>query len=187
MRRDGTPAMKPFWEIDADDVDAALRATAWHPAVLGYFRGGGYSSKFVSRGGMPMTMSRINLVAGLGPVLQLAQGWTVDLPPEVHAALDERTNPTWPTHWFVPDLTGGGPFKDVYSVMANWSANHCAMSYGHIGADLIVLASLLRIPVHMHNVAPDDVWRPSVWTALGTADPEGADFRACSLLGPLYG
>jgi L-fucose/D-arabinose isomerase len=186
MTRDEQPAMKPFWEIDEADVDAALRSTVWSPALLGYFRGGGFSSTFVSRGGMPMTMSRINLVAGLGPVLQLAQGWTVDLPPEVHATLDRRTDPTWPTHWFVPELTGTGPFTDVYSVMANWAANHCAMSYGHIGPDLIALAAMLRIPVHMHNVPAEDVWRPSVWTALGTADPEGADFRACSLLGPLY-
>src|SRR5882672_5293824 len=146
MERDGQPAMKPFWEIKEGEITLALEATTWYPAVTGYFRGGGFSSNFVSKGGMPVTMCRINLVAGVGPVLQLAQGWTVDLPPDVHRALDQRTNPTWPTHWFVPDVTGDGPFRDVYSVMANWGANHGAISYGHVGADLITLASLLRIP-----------------------------------------
>jgi L-fucose isomerase len=187
MERDGVPAMKPFWEIDEAEVARALEATTWYPANTGYFRGGGFSSKFVSRGGMPVTMSRINLVAGVGPVLQLAQGWTVDLPPDVHRALDERTDPTWPTHWFVPELTRGGPFRDVYSVMAQWGANHGAISYGHIGGDLISLASLLRIPVNMHNVPEEKVFRPSAWTSLGTADLEGADFRACAAFGPLYG
>ena len=187
MERDGQPVMKPFWEIEEAEVGRCLEATTWYPAVTGYFRGGGYSSQFVSRGGMPMTMSRINLVAGLGPVLQLAEGWTVDLPPDVHDTLNARTNPTWPTHWFVPELTGGGPFRDVYSVMANWGANHCAISYGHIGADLIALAALLRIPVNMHNVAPERLFRPSAWTALGTADAEGSDYRACATFGPLYG
>ena len=187
MERDGGPAMKPFWEITEADVERALAATTWHPANTGYFRGGGFSSKFVSRGGMPVTMSRINLVAGLGPVLQLAQGWTVDLPADVHRTLDERTDPTWPTHWFVPELTGSGPFRDVYSVMANWGANHGAISYGHIGADLIALASILRIPVNMHNVPEEEVFRPSAWRSLGTADLEGADFRACATFGPLYG
>ena len=187
MERDGEPAMKPFWEISQDDVARALEATTWYPATVGYFRGGGYSSNFVSRGGMPMTMSRINLVAGVGPVLQLAQGWTVDLPPDVHRTLDQRTDPTWPTHWFVPELTGSGAFRDVYSVMASWGANHGAISYGHIGADLISLASLLRIPVNMHNVTAEAVFRPSAWTNLGTADLEGADFRACATFGPLYG
>jgi L-fucose isomerase len=187
MERDGQPAMKPFWEIDEAEVTRALEATTWYPANTGYFRGGGFSSKFVSRGDMPVTMSRINMVAGVGPVLQLAQGWTVDLPPDVHRVLDERTDPTWPTHWFVPDLTGRGPFRDVYSVMAHWGANHGAISYGHIGADLISLASLLRIPVNMHNVPEEKVFRPSAWTSLGTADLEGADFRACAAFGPLYG
>jgi len=187
MERDGRPAMKPFWEIEEAEVTRALEATTWYPAVTGYFRGGGFSSNFLSKGGMPVTMSRINLVAGVGPVLQLAQGWTVDLPPEVHRVLDQRTDPTWPTHWFVPELTGDGPFRDVYSVMANWGANHGAISYGHIGADLISLASLLRIPVSMHNVPAEQVFRPSAWTSLGTADPEGSDFRACENFGPLYG
>ena len=183
----GEPAMKPFWEISEADVTAALAATTWYPANRGYFRGGGYSSQFVSRGGMPVTMARLNLVSGVGPVLQLAEGWTLDLPREVHDILDQRTDPTWPTHWFVPRVTRSGPFRDVYTVMASWAANHGAISYGHIGADLITLASILRIPVHMHNVAEEDIFRPSAWANFGTADPEGADFRACTIFGPLYG
>jgi len=187
MTRNGEPAMKPFWEISDEDVETALRATRWPPAVTGYFRGGGFSSQFVSRGGMPLTMIRINLVKGVGPVLQLAEGWTVDLPDDVHHVLNQRTNPTWPTHWFTPRVTGEGAFRDVYTVMGNWGANHCAASYGHIGADLITLASVLRIPVGMHNVPGDRLFRPSAWSLLGTADPEGADFRACAAFGPLYG
>ncbi|HET7726234.1 MAG TPA: L-fucose isomerase, partial [Candidatus Limnocylindrales bacterium] len=187
MTRDGKPAMKPFWEITEDDVEAALAATRWPPAVTGYFRGGGFSSQFVSRGGMPLTMIRINLVKGVGPVLQLAEGWTVDLPEDVHHVLNQRTNPTWPTHWFTPRVTGEGAFRDVYTVMGNWGANHCAASFGHVGADLITLASVLRIPVGMHNVPADRLFRPSAWSLLGTADPEGADFRACAAFGPLYG
>jgi L-fucose/D-arabinose isomerase len=183
----GQPAMKPFWEIETGDVEACLNATTWYPASTEYFRGGGFSSKFVSRAGMPVTMSRINLIAGLGPVLQLAQGWTVELPAEVHRTLDERTDPTWPTHWFVPEVSGAGAFRDVYTVMANWGANHGAIRYGHIGADLITLAAMLRIPVNMHNVPAEQVYRPSAWSSLGTADPEGADFRACQAFGPLYG
>ncbi len=179
--------MKPFWEIDDAEAAASLAATTWYPAVTGYFRGGGFSSQFVSPGGMPVTMSRINLVHGVGPVLQLAEGWTVELPPKVHATLNQRTDPTWPTQWFAPRLTGNGAFRDVYGVMAGWGANHCAMSYGHIGEDLVSLASMLRIPVNMHNLAGDRLFRPNVWTNLGTADPEGADFRACAALGPLYG
>src|SRR5258706_4622173 len=187
MERDGQPAMKPFWEVEEAEITRALEATTWYPAVTGYFRGGGFSSNFVSKGGMPVTMCRINLVAGGGPLLGLAPGGAGDRPPEVHRALDQRTNPTWPTHWFVPDVTGEGPFRDVYTVMANWGANHGAISYGHIGADLMSLAELLRIPVSMHNVAPEEIFRPSAWTSLGTADPEGADFRACANFGPLYG
>ena len=187
MARDGQPAMKPFWEVEPAEVDAALAATTWYPSVTGYFRGGGYSSGFVTRAEMPMTMTRISLVHGVGPVLQIAEGWTVDLPDAIHDTLDARTNPTWPTHWFVPELTGTGPFRDVYSVMSNWGANHCAASYGHIGADLITMASMLRIPVSMHNVPDERLFRPSAWGLLGTADPEGADHRACAAFGPLYG
>jgi L-fucose isomerase len=187
MTNDGQPAMKPFWEIRGADVQAALVATTWYPANRDYFRGGGYSSHFVSRGGMPVTMARLNLVSGAAPALQLAEGWTVELPKQVHDILDQRTDPTWPTHWFVPRVSGVGPFRDVYSVMANWGANHGAISFGHIGADLVSLASILRIPVHMHNVPEEDLFRPSAWANLGTADLEGADFRACANFGPLYG
>jgi L-fucose isomerase len=183
----GKPAMKPFWEITEADVQKCLKATTWYPGMTEYFRGGGFSSLFLTRGGMPMTMMRINLVKGLGPVLQLAEGWTVDLPEKVHEELNERTNPTWPTHWFAPRFTGNGAFHDVYSVMANWGANHGALSYGHIGADLISLASILRIPVCMHNVDDSALFRPSAWSAFGTDDPTGADYRACANYGPLYG
>ena len=185
--RDGQPVMKPFWEITPDEAEQCLKATTWYPANTGYFRGGGYSSQFLTRGGMPVTMSRLNIVKGLGPVLQIAEGVTVDLPEHVYEKLNERTDPTWPTHWFVPRLTGSGPFRDVYSVMANWGANHGAISYGHIGADLLALASLLRIPVTMHNVAEEAVFRPSAWNQFGAQDLMGADFRACQNFGPLYG
>ncbi len=183
----GQPAMKPWWEITPEEAGKCLKATTWYPGMTEYFRGGGYSSSFLTRGGMPMTMTRLNLVKGLGPVLQIAEGWTVDLPAETHSLLNERTNPTWPTHWFVPNVTGQGAFKDVYTVMANWGANHGALSYGHIGADLISLAAILRIPVCMHNVSAERVFRPSAWSAFGTADLEGADYRACAAFGPLYG
>lgn len=183
--KDGKPAMKPYWEISEEEVDASLEATTWFPADLGYFRGGGYSSKFVTKGGMPLTMCRINLVKGLGPVLQIAEGWSVDIPEEVHNKLDERTNITWPTTWFVPRITGEGAFTDVYSVMNNWGSNHGAISYDHIGADLITLASMLRIPVCMHNVDAEHVFRPTAWNSFG-AQKEGADFRACESYGPLY-
>jgi L-fucose/D-arabinose isomerase len=187
QERDGRPVIKPFWEETPQEAEECLRATVWSPAITEYFRGGGFSSTFLTRGGMPVTMSRINLVKGLGPVLQLAEGWTVDLPEEAHRRLNERTNPTWPTHWFAPRLTGQGAFRDVYSVMANWGANHGSISYGHIGADLITLSSVLRIPVCMHNVPDRSILRPSAWNAFGTADLESADFRACSNFGPLYG
>ena len=187
QEKNGTPAMKPFWEISEAEVQKCLRATTWYPAITEYFRGGGFSSTFLTPGGMPVTMSRVNLVKGLGPVLQLAEGWTVDLPAEVHQALNERTNPTWPTHWFAPRITSRGAFRDVYSVMANWGANHGALSYGHIGADLVTLASLLHIPVCMHNLEDAALFRPSVWSAFGTDDPTGADYRACASFGPLYG
>jgi L-fucose isomerase len=187
LQRDGQPAMKPFWEITPAEVAGCLDVTRWYPASLGYFRGGGYSSGFLTRGEMPVTMSRINLIAGLGPALQIAEGYTVDLPDDVYHTLNERTDPTWPTHWFVPNLTGSGPFRDVYSVMYNWGANHGALSYGHVGADLITLASMLRIPVYMHNVPEVQVFRPAAWTAFGAQEPIGADFRACANFGPLYG
>ena len=182
----GKPVIKPYWEITKEEVENCLKATTWYPANTGYFRGGGYSSGFLTRGGMPMTMSRINIVKGLGPVMQLAEGWTVDLPEKVHQTLNERTDPTWPTHWFAPRLTGNNAFKDVYSVMANWGANHGALCYGHIGSDLITLASILRIPVCMHNVDEDKIFQPSAWTAFGVMDPQGADFRACDNFGPIY-
>lgn len=180
---DGEPAMKPFWEISEDEVKKCLDATDWPPAV-DYFPGGGFSSHFVTRGGMPVTMCRINLVKGLGPVMQIAEGWTVELPKEVHHTLDQRTNPTWPTTWFVPRVTGVGAFKDVYAVMANWGANHGAFSYGHYGAELITLCSMLRIPVNMHNITTEP-FRPKDWVSFGM-DPEGADYRACKNYGPLY-
>lgn len=187
MTENGNPVMKPFWEITSEDARKCLEATSWRPANVEYFRGGGFSSDFLTKGGMPVTLSRINLVKGLGPVLQIAEGYTVDLPEGVHDILDRRTDPTWPTTWFAPVLTGRGAFTDVYSVMANWGANHGAFSYGHIGAELITLAAMLRIPVCMHNVAEDKIYRPSAWSAFGTRDPEGADYRACAGFGPLYG
>ena len=183
--RNGEPAMKPFWEITEEDVEKCLKATTWYPANRDYFRGGGFSSNFLSKGGMPVTMMRMNIVKGLGPVFQLAEGYTVDIDPEIHKILNERTDRTWPTTWFAPRLTGEGAFKDVYSVMNNWGANHGAISYGHIGADLITLASMLRIPVCMHNVDPNKIFRPSAWNAFGM-DPEGSDYRACQNYGALY-
>ncbi|HLV80744.1 MAG TPA: L-fucose isomerase [Chthonomonadaceae bacterium] len=184
--REGQPALKPFWEITPEEAGRCLEATRWCEAVLEYFRGGGYSTDFLTRGGMPVTMCRLNLVQGLGPVLQIAEGWTVDLPEAVHNTLDERTNPTWPTTWFVPNLTGRGAFTDVYSVMNHWGANHGAISYGHIGGDLIALASLLRIPVDMHNVPDEQIFRPSVWARFGAQEPQSADYRACAAFGSLY-
>jgi L-fucose isomerase len=181
----GESCIKPFWEITARDARACLEATLWPPADTGYFRGGGFSSQFDTKGTMPVTISRVNLVKGLGPVLQLAEGWTVELPQKMNRILTDRTNPTWPTTWFAPRLTGKGPFTDVYSVMANWGANHSASSYGHIGADLITLASVLRIPVCMHNVVEEKIFRPSAWNAFGM-DKEGADYRACQTYGPIY-
>lgn len=182
----GQPAMKPYWEITPEEADKCLATTSWRPASTGYFRGGGFSSDFLTKGGMPVTMARINLVKGLGPVMQIAEGYTVDLPEAVHDALDKRTDPTWPTTWFAPVLTGEGSFKTVYDVMNNWGANHGVISYGHIGADLITLASMLRIPVNMHNVPEEKIYRPKVWGLHGTADAEGADYRACQNFGPLY-
>lgn len=182
---EGNPVMKPYWEMTDKEVEDCLAATTWYPANRDYFRGGGFSSNFLTKGGMPVTMARINIVKGLGPVLQLAEGWTVDIDPEIHKVIDKRTDPTWPTTWFVPRLCDKPAFKDVYSVMNNWGANHGAISFGHIGADLITLASMLRIPVCMHNVEPDQIFRPAAWNAFGM-DKEGADFRACATFGPLY-
>ena len=186
QEKNGKPVIKPFWEISLKDAEACLKATRWPAAVTEYFRGGGFSSQFDTKGGMPITISRINIVKGLGPVLQMAEGWTVELPKDVHELLCGRTNPTWPTTWFVPRLTDEGAFADVYSVMANWGANHCASSYGHVGADILTLASMLRIPVNMHNVPSDKIFRPSAWNAYGM-DPEGSDYRACKMYGSLYG
>lgn len=183
--RKGEPCIKPFWEITSNDAAECLKATKWEPANIGYFRGGGFSSQFNTKGVMPLTISRINLVKGLGPVLQLAEGWTVELPEKMHKILTDRTDPTWPTTWFAPRLTGKGAFTDVYSVMANWGANHSASSYGHIGADLISLASILRIPVCMHNLPEEMIFRPSLWNAFGM-EKEGADYRACQVYGALY-
>jgi len=183
----GKPVMKPFWEITPEEAGKCLEATKWYPADLGYFRGGGFSSQFLSAGEMPVTMSRVNLIKGIGPVLQIAEGFTIDLPADVFQLLNQRTSPTWPSTWFAPNLTGAGPFKDVYSVMANWGANHGAISYGHIGDKLITLASMLRLPVNMHNVSEERIFRPSVWSAFGSKDLESADYRACANFGPLYG
>ena len=184
--KDGKPTIKPFWEMTDADQEACLKATSWMPADRDYFRGGGYSSHFVTRGGMPMTMLRLNLVAGLGPVLQLAEGWTVELDPKTHDILDKRTDPTWPTTWFAPRLDPTkDAFKDVYSVMNNWGANHGAICYGHVGADLITMCAMLRIPVCMHNIADKDIFRPAAWNAFGM-DKEGADYRACANFGPIY-
>ena len=183
----GKPVMKPHWEITQQDVDRCLEAVRWCPANKGYMRGGGFSSCFKTRGNMPVTMTRLNLVKGLGPVLQLAEGYTVELPEDAHNILNERTDPTWPTTWFAPRLNGKGVFKDAYSVMANWGANHSALSYGHIGADIITLASMLRIPVTMHNVDEKDIFRPASWSAFGTVNIESADVLACKNYGPIYG
>ncbi|MEI8225045.1 MAG: L-fucose isomerase [Bacteroidota bacterium] len=181
----GESCIKPFWDITGKDAASCLEATQWPPAASEYFRGGGFSSQFDTKGTMPVTISRVNLVKGLGPVLQLAEGWTVELPEKMNKILTDRTNPTWPTTWFAPRLTGKGPFTDVYSVMANWGANHSSSSYGHIGADLITLASILRIPVCMHNVIEEKVFRPSAWNAFGM-DKEGSDYRACQTYGAIY-
>jgi L-fucose/D-arabinose isomerase len=184
--RDGNPVIKPFWEVSPEDAAACLDATEFCVGDGGYFRGGGFSTDFLTKGGMPVTMVRMNLVKGLGPVMQIAEGSTVEVPEAVHAAIDQRTNPTWPTTWFVPrTIEGNDKFKDVYSVMANWGANHGAISYGHIGAEMITLCSMLRIPVNMHNVEPGRIFRPSTWSSFGM-DPEGSDYRACTTLGPLY-
>ena len=183
---DGKPAIKPFWNITEDEAMKCCSATKWDAVTYEYFRGGGFSSNFLTKGGMPITMSRVNIIKGLGLVLQLAEGWTIDLPENIHKILDERTDPTWPTTWFAPRLNGRGAFRSVYDVMNNWGANHGAICYGHIGVDLITLASMLRIPVCMHNVSDEIIFRPSAWNSFGKKNLEGADYRACEIYGPLY-
>ena len=182
---DGNNVMKAWYDVTEEDQDAMLKATTWNAADNGYFRGGGFSSRFLTQAEMPATMIRLNLVKGLGPVLQIAEGWTIHLPDEVSDKLWKRTDYTWPCTWFAPRCTGEGAFKTAYDVMNNWGANHGAISYGHIGADLITMASMLRIPVCMHNVAEEDIFRPAAWNAFGM-DKEGADYRACAAYGPLY-
>jgi len=182
---EGNQLMKPYWNVTDEDIKRCLENTRFCAANREYFRGGGFSSQFKTTAKMPVTMSRLNLAKGLGPFLQIAEGYSVDLDEDIHKVLNNRTDPTWPTTWFVPRLTGKGAFKDAYSVMANWGANHGAISYGHIGADLITLASILRIPVSMHNVDEDLIFRPSAWSAFGE-DKEGSDYRACKNFGPLY-
>ena len=182
----GQHVMKPFWEMTEQDIQACLFATDWCRANYEYFRGGGFSSHFRCTAEMPVTMLRVNIVDGVGPVMQIAEGWTANLPDEIHTTIDRRTDPTWPTTWFVPRTTGEGAFRDVYSVMANWGANHGVTVYGHVGADLITLASMLRIPVALHNVPQEKIYRPHAWGAFGTQDTEAADFAACQHYGPLY-
>ncbi len=182
----GQPVMKPWWTMTEQDIDACLQATDWCPAELCQFRGGGYSSHFRTDAQMPLTMARVNLVDGIGPVLQIAEGWSITLPEEVHQKIDQRTDPTWPTTWFVPRTTGRDAFRDVYSVMANWGANHGAFIYGHIGADLITLASMLRIPVTMHNVPDEAIFRPHAWSSFGSPASIETDREACKAYGPLY-
>ncbi len=184
---EGKGCMKPFWEMTQEDIKACLDATDWCRANYEYFRGGGFSSHFRCRAEMPVTMLRVNVIDGIGPVLQIAEGYTANLPDEIHNVIDKRTDPSWPTTWFVPKLTGEGVFRDVYSVMANWGANHGVTVYGHVGADLITLASMLRIPVNMHNVEETRIFRPHAWSAFGTEDAQSADYRACAVYGPLYG
>ena len=183
----GEGCMKPFWEMTDSDIKACLEATDWCRANYEYFRGGGFSSHFRCKAEMPVTMLRINIIDGIGPVMQIAEGYTADLPDAAHTPIDLRTDRTWPTTWFVPNLTGEGAFKDVYSVMANWGANHGVTVYGHVGDDLITLASMLRIPVNMHNVPAERIFRPHSWAAFGTEDSQSADYRACQTYGPIYG
>ena len=183
----GEHLMKPFWQMSQQDIQACLSATDWCRANYEYFRGGGFSSHFRCLAEMPVTLLRVNIVEGIGPVLQLAEGWTANLPDSVHTPIDQRTDRTWPTTWFVPRLTGEGAFRDVYSVMANWGANHGVTVYGHVGADLVTLASMLRIPVSLHNLPEDKLYRPHAWAAFGTQNAEAADFAACKQYGPLYG
>ena len=182
----GNGVIKEWYNVTDEDADKILAATTWNSADNGYFRGGGFSSRFLTRAEMPATMIRLNLVKGLGPVLQIAEGWTVALPDEVSDILWKRTDYTWPCTWFTPRCDGKGAFKSAYDLMNNWGANHGAISYGHIGADIITMASMLRIPVALHNVPEEKIFRPAAWGAFGTKDLEGADYRACAAYGPLY-
>jgi L-fucose isomerase len=186
LDENGNHVMKEWWNVTDNDIENMLANTKWAPANKCYFRGGGFSSQYISRGEMPVTMVRVNLVDGLGPVIQIAEGYTVELPDEVSLKILARTDPTWPSLWFAPTLTGKGAFTGVYDVMANWGANHGASCYGHVGADIITLASMLRIPVSMHNVPEEKIYRPHAWNSFGTFDKEGADYRACEVYGPLY-
>lgn len=186
LNEKGENCMKNWWDMTDKDIDACLKATTWPCANLGYFRGGGFSSSYSTKGVMPCTFARVNLVKGLGPTIQVVEGYTVELPENVNKVLLERTDKTWPSTWFTPILTGTDSFKDVYSVMANWGANHGAFVYGHVGADMITLASMLRIPVSLHNISEERIYRPHAWTAFGTKDLEGADYRACANYGSLY-
>lgn len=186
LNEKGESCMKDWWDMTNEDIDACLKSTSWCCANLGYFRGGGFSSSYSTKGVMPCTFARVNLVKGLGPTIQIVEGYTVELPENVNKILLERTDKTWPSTWFTPILTGNDSFKDVYSVMANWGANHGAFVYGHVGADMITLASMLRIPVSLHNISEDRIYRPHAWTAFGTKDLEGADYRACANYGSLY-
>lgn len=182
---EGNGVIKPWYDVTEEDQEAILKATTWNAADNGYFRGGGYSSRFLTTAEMPCTMIRLNLVKGLGPCLQIAEGYTLNLPNEVSDKLWKRTDYTWPCTWFAPRTTGEGAFKTAYDVMNNWGANHGAISYGHIGADLITLCSILRIPVSMHNVPEEKIFRPAAWNAFGM-DKEGQDYRACQTYGPMY-
>ena len=183
----GQNGLKPWWKLTPEDAKKSLEATKWGAAITEYFPGGGWSTDFTTRGDLPVTMYRVNLVKGLGPVLQIAEGFSVELPENVHKILDERTNPSWPTTWFAPILTGEGHFSDTYSVMNAWGANHCVASFGHIGGDLLALAAMLRIPVEMHNVPKERIFRPAAWNRFGGTFDTGADYRACAAYGPLYG
>ena len=187
QKTNGKPSLKEYWNISEEEAKNCLKATEFSPANREYFRGGGFSSTFLTKGEMPMTMIRLNLVKGFGAVLQIAEGYAVNIDEKIFSVINKRTDSTWPTTWFAPILTGKDSFKDVYSVMNDWGANHCAAAYGHIGADLITLASMLRIPVSMHNVSEERIFRPKAWKSFGTKDLEGADFRACKHFGPLFG
>jgi L-fucose/D-arabinose isomerase len=187
MSRDGKPVMKPFWDIGADEPGKCLESSLFCPSNTGYFRGGGYSAEYETRGGMPVTMTRVDLVQGLGPVLRIAEGYAAELPPEAARKIIDRTDPAWPTTFFAPRVTGSGAFRDVYAVMNNWGANHSSVCFGHVGSDFMTLASMLRVPVAMHNVPAEKIFRPKHWAAFGDMESEGADYRACAALGPVYG